>query len=55
MEQIAVIDYSIGQIFIYNLPGDIEDIEEYIEKLGHKPSECNYLISEYIIVNDETN
>lgn len=52
MEQIAVIDYSIGQIFIYNLPGDIE---EYIEKLGHKPSECNYLISEYIIVNDETN
>lgn len=53
MEQIAIIDYSISQIFLYNLPEDVENIEEYIEELGHKPSECNYLTAEYIIINNE--
>lgn len=53
MEQIAIIDYSISQIFLYNLPEDVEDIDEYIEELGHKPSECNYLTAKHIIINNE--
>lgn len=44
---IAVLDYSVGEVHIYRIPEDA-DVAEFLKRKGHKPSECNYMMNEHI-------
>ena len=44
---IAVMDYSVGCIFMHHTNDSIEDIDNYVyEELGYKYDEIQYMVSE---------
>lgn len=45
-------DYSNGSINVYNATEiNEDDIEDYIDKLGHNLSECYYMTGDNVTVN----
>lgn len=49
MEEIAILDYNTGGVYIYPIPSD-KDVQEFLKEHGHKDSECSFMIAEYIIL-----
>lgn len=52
-ESIAVLDYSVSEVHIYEVPNEDIDIEEFLKNRGHKMSECSYMISENLKIRVE--
>lgn len=50
MEDLVVIDYSIGEVHIYQIGHD-EDVESFIEDKGHRMDDCYYMTGEHIPIH----
>lgn len=48
MEELAVIDYNIGEIHIYKVPQDVEITDEYLDNLGHRGKDCYWMVGNNI-------
>lgn len=56
MDEIAVMDYCSGELFIYTLPRPTmtsDQIEDWLDSLGFRVNDCYYMVSPNITVNDE--
>lgn len=56
MNEVAVMDYCTGEIYIYELPRDGMDskyIEDWLDSMGFNLDDCYYMCNPNIIVNDE--
>ena len=48
MEEIAILDYNTGGVYIYPIPSD-KNVHEFLKEHHYKESECYYMIAEHII------
>ena len=56
MEEIIVLDYCDGSVWVYNLPQvsmTDTDIEDWLESMGFNLDEIDYMINPNITINDE--
>lgn len=56
MEEIIVLDYCDGSVWIYKLPGpNMNDvaIDDWLESMNFNLDEIDYMINPNIIINDE--
>lgn len=56
MEQVVVMNYCAGEVWIYDLPKlqmTSEEIEDWLDSMGHKESETEWMVAPYIEINDE--
>lgn len=54
METLAIMDYSIASINLYDIDEDADIDEDYIRELGYNPDECSWMFNESIqIYNNE--
>lgn len=56
MEQVAVMNYCVGEVWIYDLPRlqmTSEEIVDWLDSMGHKESEIEWMVSQHIEINDE--
>lgn len=53
MEKVVILDYSDGSVNVYNITGDLGDMEseELLSKLGYNIDECYIMYGENITVN----
>lgn len=51
--QIALFDYILGNIDLYTIPDDIEDIEKYIESQMEYDVNSLFMCADNIEINDE--
>lgn len=52
MQRLVVMDYSNGSINVYDITGiNDDDIEDYIDKLGHNLDECYYMTGSNVTIN----
>lgn len=42
MEKIVILDYSVGDVHVYDLPKEVS-AEEFMDKSEHKTSECSWM------------
>lgn len=55
MEELAVIDYNIGEIHLYKVPENSQVTDEYLDYLEHRGKDCYFMIGEHIkIVKHES-
>lgn len=56
MEEVVLLDYATGEVWIYKLPrlqmmeGEVED---WLDSMGHHLSDCEWMLGSQIIINDE--
>lgn len=48
MRELIVMDYSSGSLCFYRIPAGTDVNHEYLRFLGHKPSECSWVVSDFI-------
>ena len=48
MEELAVIDYNVGEIHIYKIPKESQITDEYIDYLGHRGTDCYWIAGDNI-------
>ena len=57
MEEIIVLDYCDGSVWIYKLPGclNMNDtaIDDWLDSMGFNLDEVDYMINPNITINDE--
>lgn len=56
MEQVIVLDYCSGEVWIYNLPRlqmINEEIVDWLDSMGFKESEIEWMVAKQITINDE--
>lgn len=52
--QIALFDYVLGNVDLYTIPDDVEDIEEYMEsKMEYDMKDSLFMCADNIEINDE--
>lgn len=52
--QIAIFNYAFGDIDLYTIPDDVEDIEGYMEsEKEYDMSDCLFMCADNIEINDE--
>mgnify|MGYP003475477053 FL=1 len=52
--QIALFDYVLGNVDLYTIPDDVEDIEEYMEsQMEKKKKNSLFMCADNIEINDE--
>lgn len=55
MKELIVLDYSTGETLLYNLPSsemDYTEVEDFIESEGHRVTDCEWMVSDHIIIKD---
>lgn len=58
MEEIVVLDYCDGSVWIYRLPRlqmTNEEVEDWLDSMGYRLSDCEWMIGTHIYINDERN
>lgn len=58
MDEIVVLDYASGEVWLYTLPRhnmSNEDITDWLESMGHNQDETDWMSNRKIIINDERN
>lgn len=56
MEQVVVMNYCVGEVWIYNLPKlqmTSVEIEDWLDSMGHRESEIEWMVAPHIEINDE--
>lgn len=56
MDEIIVLDYMLGEVYLYTLPRhnmSNEDIEDWLESMGYNQNDTNWMSHRKIIINDE--
>lgn len=56
MNDIAIMNFYSGEIYIYTLPPNCKndfEIEDWIDSMGFTISECTWIINPNITINDE--
>ena len=56
MEEIILLDYATGLVWVYKLPNlemTSEEIEDWLDSMGHHLSDCEWMVSQHIYINDE--
>lgn len=54
MEEVIVLDYVTGEVWIYTLPKlQMEEVEDWLDSMGHRLSDCEWMIGQHININDE--
>lgn len=51
IEYLVILDFSTGEVNIYNVDSDANIDEEYIRKLGYSPSCCQWMFSQNLKIN----
>lgn len=51
METLVVLDYSIGEVCYYDLLPE-ENVLKKLAAMGHKESECSYMVTEHLVIRD---
>ena len=52
--QIALFDYVLGNVDLYTIPDDVEDIEEYMElEMEYDMKNSLFMCADNIKINDE--
>lgn len=58
MDEVIVLDYASGEVWLYTLPRHNmcnEDITDWLENMGHNQDETDWMSNRKIIINDERN
>ena len=58
MEEISVLDYCDGSVWIYKLPWlnmDDTAIDDWLDSMGFNLDEVDYMVNPNITINDERN
>lgn len=48
MQELVVMDYSSDSLCFYKIPVSTIVDNKYLRFLGHKPSECSWIVSNFI-------
>lgn len=48
MEKLVILDYSTGEVDVYDIDSDVEVNEYLIESLGHNSNDCYWMVGENI-------
>ena len=50
MEKLVILDYSTGEVDVYDIDSEVEVNEDLIESLGHNSNDCYWMCGENIRV-----
>lgn len=56
MDEVIVLDYVLGEVYLYTLPRhnmSNEDITDWLESMGYNQDDTNWMSHRKIIINDE--
>ena len=56
MKEIILLDYVTGEVWIYKLPNlqmIDEEIEDWLDSMGHYLPDCEWMVSQHINIHDE--
>ena len=54
MEEIIVLDYCDGSVWIYKLPWlNMDDIDDWLDSMGFNLDDIEWMINPNITINDE--
>lgn len=53
MDEIIVLDYAVGDVWIYTLYSNITDIEDWLSSMGHRIQDCEWMVHRKIEIHDE--
>lgn len=56
MEEVILLDYATGLVWVYKLPNlqmTDEEIEDWLDSMGHYLPNCEWMAGQHIYINDE--
>lgn len=56
MEEVILLDYATGSVWVYKLPNlqmTDEEIEDWLDSMGHYLPDCEWMAGQHIYINDE--
>lgn len=56
MEEVILLDYATGSVWVYKLPNlqmTDEEIEDWLDSMGHYLPNCEWMAGQHIYINDE--
>ena len=56
MDDIIILDYSNGEVYIYTLPRlrmSDDEIEDWIDSMDFDINDINWMVNKNIVINDE--
>lgn len=56
MEEVILLDYATGSVWVYKLPNlqmTDEEIEDWLDSMGHYLPNCEWMAGQHIYIDDE--
>lgn len=56
MEEVILLDYATGEVWVYKLPNlqmTNEEIEDWLDSMGHYLPDCEWMAGKHIYIRDD--
>lgn len=56
MEEVILLDYATGEVWVYKLPNfqmTDEEIEDWLDSMGHYLPDCEWMAGQHIYIRDD--
>ncbi len=54
VQKLVIIDYSTCSVDFHDVASDIEIDDDFVKKLGHRISDCYYMVGDDMEINKHT-